>query len=75
MVAVHKDFKEQVPEVYDFLSHYETSSELTEEALVYMDENGADAYDTAVWWMNQHEDIWTSWVSEEVSDKVKNAIQ
>ncbi|WP_339216082.1 ABC transporter substrate-binding protein [Ornithinibacillus sp. FSL M8-0202] len=75
VVAVHKDFKEQVPEVYDFLSHYETSSELTEEALVYMDENGADAYDTAVWWMNQHEDIWTSWVSEEVSDKVKNAIQ
>lgn len=75
VVAVHKDFKEQVPEVYDFLSHYETSSELTEEALVYMDENGADAYDTAVWWMNQHEDIWTSWVSEEVADKVKNAIQ
>ncbi|MBC5636563.1 ABC transporter substrate-binding protein [Ornithinibacillus sp. BX22] len=75
VVAVHKDFKEQVPEVYDFLSHYETSSELTEEALVYMDENGADAYDTAVWWMNQHEDIWTSWVSEEVADKVKNALQ
>lgn len=75
VVAVHKDFKEQAPEVHDFLSNYETSSALTEEALVYMDENGADADETAVWWMNQHEDIWTSWVPEEVADKVKKALQ
>ncbi len=75
VVAVHKDFKEQAPEVYDFLSNYETSSELTGEALVYMDENSAEPDEAAIWWMKQHEDIWTSWVSEDVAEKVKEALQ
>ncbi len=75
VVAVHKDFPEQAPEVYDFLSNYETSSGLTEEALKYMDENGADPEEAAIWWMNEHEDIWTSWVSEEIAEKVKESLQ
>lgn len=75
VVAVHKDFKEQAPEIYDFLSNYETSSALTEEALVYMDENSAEPDEAAIWWMNQHEDIWTSWVPEDVAEKVKEALQ
>ena len=24
-----------------------------------------------IWWMKEHEDIWTTWVSEEVAEKVK----
>ncbi|WP_096273673.1 ABC transporter substrate-binding protein [Paucisalibacillus globulus] len=75
VVAVHKDFPEQAPDVYDFLSNYETSSALTEEALNYMDENGAEPEEAAIWWMEQHEDIWTSWVDEEIAEKVKDALK
>ncbi|GGJ71309.1 ABC transporter substrate-binding protein [Virgibacillus salexigens] len=75
VVAVHKDMPEQASEVVEFLKNYETSSELTEEALSYMDENNASAEEAANWWMKEHEDIWTSWVSEDIANKVKDAMQ
>ncbi|WP_099157393.1 ABC transporter substrate-binding protein [Virgibacillus ndiopensis] len=75
-IAVHKDLPEQAPEVVDFLSNYETSSKLTEEALKYMDENeDTSAAEAALWWMKKHEDIWTSWVPEDVAKKVKDSME
>ncbi|MET3697145.1 glycine betaine/proline transport system substrate-binding protein [Bacillus oleivorans] len=73
--AVHKDLTEQAPEVVEFLKHYETSSDLTEEALSFMTENEASADEAAIWWLKQHEDLWTGWVSEEVAEKVKAALE
>jgi glycine betaine/proline transport system substrate-binding protein len=75
VVAVHKDLPEQAPEVVDFLSNYETSSALTEDALGYMKDNKASPEEAAKWWMQQHEDLWTKWVSEDVANKVKEAIK
>lgn len=75
VVAVHKDMPEQAPEVVDFLSNYETSSALTEEALTYMNENEASADEAAQWWMKKHEDLWTEWVPEDVATKVKEALK
>lgn len=73
-VAVHKDLPDQAPDVVEFLSNYETSNALTEEMLKYLDDNDASADDTAIWWMKENEDIWTAWVSEEVAEKVKEAL-
>ena len=75
VIAVHKDFPTQAKDVTDFLSKYETSNALTEEALEYMNENEVEADEAAQWWMNEHEDIWTTWVSEEVAEKVKAALK
>lgn len=74
VVGVHKDLPEQAPEVVEFLKNYETSSELTEDALEYMEDTDASSDEAAIWWMNEHEDIWTTWVSEEVAEKVKEAL-
>lgn len=74
-VAVHKDMPEKAPEVVDFLKNYQTSSKLTSEALAYMQDNEAEADEAAKWFLKEHEDLWTKWVSEEVADKVKKAIQ
>lgn len=74
VVAVHKDMPDQAPEVVDFLKNYETSSALTEEALSYMEENQASPEEAAVWWMGEHEDLWTSWVPEDVAKKVKDSL-
>ncbi|MBU5465628.1 ABC transporter substrate-binding protein [Virgibacillus sp. MSJ-26] len=74
VVAVHKDLPEQAPEVVEFLENYETSNDLTEEALNYMEEEEASAEEAAMWWMEQHEDIWTSWIDEDIADKVKDAL-
>ncbi|GGD16194.1 ABC transporter substrate-binding protein [Pontibacillus salipaludis] len=73
-VAVHSDFPDQAPEVYDFLQNYETSNKLTQSALGYMKENEASAEEAAHWWLKEHEDVWTEWVSEDVVSKVKDAI-
>lgn len=75
VVAVHKDMPDQAPEVVEFLKHYETSSELTEEALAYMEDNDASAEEAAEWWMKEHEDLWTTWVDEDIAKKVKDALK
>ena len=74
VVAVHKGLSEKAPKVVDFLSNYETSAALTEEALKYMEKNEASTKEAAIWWMNQHEDIWTGWVPEDVAKKVKDSM-
>ncbi|WP_246569610.1 ABC transporter substrate-binding protein [Lentibacillus saliphilus] len=75
VVAVHKDFPEQAPDVTEFLKNYETSTELTETALKYMNENDMTAEEAGKWWMQEYEDVWTSWVSDDIAEKVKNALK
>ncbi|MUV38545.1 hypothetical protein JNUCC1_02399 [Lentibacillus sp. JNUCC-1] len=75
VVAVHKDLPDQAPEVVDFLKNYETSTDLTEEALNYMNDNDASEEEAAIWWMKEHEDVWTSWVSDDVAEKVKESLK
>ena len=75
VVAVHKDLPNQAKEVVGFLENYETSNELTESALDYMEENDVEPDEAANWWMKEHEDVWTKWVPEEVAEKVKASLQ
>ncbi|HEX6593855.1 MAG TPA: ABC transporter substrate-binding protein [Bacillota bacterium] len=75
VVAVNKDLPDQAPEVVEFLENYETSNDLTEEALKYMEENDVSAEEAATWWMEEYEDVWTSWISDEVAEKVKDALK
>jgi glycine betaine/proline transport system substrate-binding protein len=74
-IAVHKDLNEQAPEIAAFLSNYKTSSALTAEALAYMQDNEATAIDTAKWFLNNNQDVWSSWVPEDIAAKVKTGIQ
>ncbi|SQI53156.1 proline/glycine betaine ABC transporter substrate-binding protein [Lederbergia lenta] len=74
VVAVHKDLPNQAEDVVDFLKKYETSNELTESALDYMEENEVEADAAAIWWMKEYEDVWTKWVSDEVAEKVLSAL-
>lgn len=74
VVAVQKDLPTQAPEVVEFLEKYETSSELTEGALNYMEETDAEVEEAALWWMKEHEDVWTNWIPEDIAEKVKESI-
>ncbi|PZX03006.1 glycine betaine/proline transport system substrate-binding protein [Psychrobacillus insolitus] len=71
VIAVHKDLPSQAKDVVDFLSKYESSNDATEEILKYMNENEVEPEEAAKWWITENEDIWTTWVSEEVAKKVK----
>ncbi|WP_010531832.1 ABC transporter substrate-binding protein [Lentibacillus jeotgali] len=74
-IAVNAKLTETAPDVVKFLENYETSSKLTNEALVYMYNNDAKAKEAATWWMKKHTDIWTEWVPDDVAEKVKKAIE
>lgn len=75
VISVHSDFPDQAPEVIEFLEQYETSSALTEEALSYMEENDASPEEAALWWMQEHEDIWTDWLPEDVAEDVLASLE
>ncbi|RWR08587.1 ABC transporter substrate-binding protein [Siminovitchia fortis] len=74
VTAVNKKMPEKAPEAVEFLKNYETSSALTEEALQYMEDEGASAEEAAIWWMKEHEDVWTKWIPEDKAQKVKEAL-
>lgn len=75
VIAVDSKTAKDHPEVVKFLSHYHTSSALTNEALAYMQANNAKPMDAAKWWLKKHEDLWTKWVPSDVASKVKSALQ
>lgn len=73
-VAVYKDFEEKAPDVYSFLENYQTSSQITSEALAYMQENDAGTEEAARWFFEEYEELWTSWLPNEIVEKVKSAL-
>ena len=73
-VAVHKGMKEKAPEVVEFLSNYKTSKDLTNEALLYLQDN-KDVDETAKWFLRENEELWADWAPADVIEKVKEAIK
>ncbi len=73
-VVVTAGFQEDYPGVYDFLSNYKTSAELTAEGLAYMQTEDASAEEAARWWLIEYEDLWSEWVSEAAYDAVIAAL-
>lgn len=73
-IAVNANFPEKAPELTEFLSNYQTSSQLTSEALAYMMENETDEYNAALWFIENRQDVWTPWVPEEVAQKIMESL-
>lgn len=73
-VAVNESFTESGGEFIEFLEQYETSSDITGEALHYMEENDADDWETAEWFLTEYEDLWTEWVPEDVAQNVMDSL-
>lgn len=70
-IAVQNRLPEQVPEVFEFLSNYSTSSAITTDFLAYMKKNNTTTREAAVWFLKEYEELWTTWVPSDVSEKVK----
>lgn len=73
-VGVAKELPNQAADVVEFLKHYQTSSQITSEALAYMQDNEATSEQVAIWFLQTYEGIWTKWVPQQVADKVKAAL-
>jgi len=73
-VTSNPALKDDHPEVYTFLTNYETSSELTSQALAYMQENDVEADIAAIYFLESNTDLWKDWVSEEAYDNIIDAL-
>ncbi len=73
-IAVHNKLPKQVPEVFEFLSHYKTTSTITTELLVYMKKYDAKPNEAAIWFLKEYEEVWTTWVPSTISKRVKERL-
>lgn len=75
IVGANQEFVDSGPEeVVDFLSNYETSAEITSNALAVMREQDIEPEEAANAWMKDNPDIWKEWIPEDVAEKVESAI-
>ncbi|MFD2762141.1 ABC transporter substrate-binding protein [Lentibacillus juripiscarius] len=74
-IVSHKSLPERAPEVTEFLKNYQTTSEIANNALDYMQNEDASAHEAAIKFLKEEEALWTEWVPEEVATKVKEAIE
>ncbi len=73
--VVTDDFKNKAgEEVMDYLNKRVFPGEVMNGMLVYMGDNQAGGEDAAIEFLIQNGDVWESWVSAEVAEKVKKAL-
>ena len=63
-----------MPEVMTYFSNRIYPGPIMNGMLVYMEENQATGPDAALEFLDQHQDIWTKWVSADVAAKVKKSL-
>jgi glycine betaine/proline transport system substrate-binding protein len=71
---VTDEFMKSGGEINDFLAARTYPGPVMGAMLVYMADEQADGADAAVEFLIKYEDLWTTWVSEEVAAKIKAAL-
>lgn len=75
LILVNADLPEKDPEVYAFLSRYETELEHTNRALAFLNETQGSMEATAVWFLREYPEVWRAWVDEETARRVEAALE
>lgn len=74
-ITMDKASYKKYPDVAEFLSKYQTNSEIISEFLVYMQNNETNIQETADWFMKERQDIWQAWVTEDVFNSVVSSLE
>jgi glycine betaine/proline transport system substrate-binding protein len=74
-ILVHKSLPEKAPEVVAFLKNYETTLDINNKFLAYMQDNKATTDQAAAWFLKNYEDLWTGWVPADMVTKVKAVLK
>lgn len=74
VIGAAKWIETEAPAVAEYFGKVGLTNAQISELLVYGDENKADAAETAEHFLKTREDIWTTWVSPEIADKVRASL-
>ena len=74
-ILVHKNLPKWAPDVAEFLKKYKTTLALNNTILAHMQETKSTTRETAIWFLENYEDLWTQWMNPKVAAKVKAALK
>lgn len=77
-IAVSTKMLAKAPELMTLFANYSSTLDQTNKMLAYMQENGATAEETAIWFLKNHRYIWEDWFpagNEELINKVLGALE
>ena len=74
LVAVHSGLPSRSPEVYDFLTRWNFTTEDYRGVLQWMEDNGATVEQAALNWLREESDSWMPWLTEQARAGVQAAL-
>ncbi|MFV0282182.1 MAG: ABC transporter substrate-binding protein [Castellaniella sp.] len=72
--AVTTRFTQDAPKLTAFLSKVKVPLDVMNQAMAYMEKNEAEPQPTAMWFLKNHQDVWTQWLPADVTERVKAAL-
>jgi glycine betaine/proline transport system substrate-binding protein len=67
-------FATQSPEAYEYVSTRSFPNAQMNELLAWIEDNQADGEFAAYYFLENYEDVWSAWVTDEVAEKIKSAL-
>ena len=74
LIAVHSGLPSRAPEVYDFLTRWNFTTEDYMGVLQWMEDNSATVEQAALNWLEEKGDSWTTWVTEQARVGIQAAL-
>ena len=75
VIAVRTDTVERAPEVVDMLENWTFDIPQWGRVVAWQqDNNTSSANDSALWWLNNNEDIWSAWVPDDIAEAVQESL-
>lgn len=74
-IYVNTSLLKRAPEAVAMLKKYHTTAAMNNQMLAYMQKNKASTQQAAIYFLKNHEIVWTKWVPADVAQKVKAALK
>ena len=74
-IAVRTDLAERAPEVIDMFEQWSFDIPQFGTVVAWQQDNpNADTADSALWWLNNNENVWSAWVPDDIADAVQESL-
>ena len=74
ITALNTDFTKQAPQLKTFLSNVNMPNETIAEILGWMENEGAEPRDTALYFLKKYPDVWKKWIPADAAERVQAAL-
>ncbi len=74
LIGVNPELAGRAPQVMDMLRKWHLDAESYTKMARWRIEQDASYADAAIWWLNNSEDVWAQWVTEETANGIRAAL-